>query len=190
MLPFSGRTTMPQTYYLGSRSLFVTLTAWAAIVLAAVACAFGAIQQAALASWAPGLDAALQSEPMPWATGLMLSYLPWAIGAGLMISVALLVAAVGLLMRMEWARRVFIGLLVVAIAANLGSLWLQHEFVQSLVDATLRQAPLPSGAVGVFGGFVAAARVLSGVVTLFACGLLGWMIRRLMSPMVRQEFAA
>jgi hypothetical protein len=25
--------------------------------------------------------------------------------------------------------------------------------------------------------------------TLAACGLLGWIIRRLMSPMVRQEFA-
>jgi hypothetical protein len=127
---------------------------------------------------------------MPLVSGLMLSYLPWAVGAGLMISVALLVAAVGLLMRLEWARRVFIGLLLVAIAANLGSLWLQHEFVQSLVDATLRQAPLPSTAVGVFGGFVAAARWLSGLVTLFACGGLVWVIRRLMSPKVRQEFVA
>ena len=181
---------MPQTYYLGYRSLFVTLTAWAAIVLAAVVCAFGVIQQAALASWAPGLEASVQAEPMPLVSGLMLSYLPWAVGAGLMISVALLVAAAGLLMRLEWARRTFIGLLMVAIAANLGSLWLQQEFVQSLVDATLRQAPLPTSAAGVFGGFVAAARWLSGLVTLFACGGLVWIIRRLMSPKVRQEFVA
>ncbi len=181
---------MPTTYYLGYRSLFVTLTAWAAIVLAAIACAFGVIQQAALASWAPGFDAAVQSEPMPVISGLMLSYLPWVIGAGMMISVALLVAAVGLLMRLEWARRAFIGLVVVAIAANLASLWLQHEFVQSLVDATLRDTPLPLGAVGVFGGFAMAAKVMSGALTLFACALLGWIIRRLMSPKVRQEFVA
>lgn len=181
---------MPQTYYLGYRSLFVTLTAWAAIVMAAVACAFGAIQQAALASWLPALDAAVQSEPMPLISGMMLSYLPWVTGAGLILAVALLVAAVGLLMRLEWARRAFIGLVVVAIAANLASLWLQHEFVQSLVDATLRDTPLPTGAVGVFGGFATAAKVLSGVVTLGASGLLAWVIRRLMSPKVRQEFVA
>ncbi|HEV8689919.1 MAG TPA: hypothetical protein VGQ91_06470 [Ideonella sp.] len=181
---------MPTTYYLGYRSLFVTLTAWAAIMLAAIACAFGAIQQASLASWAPGLDAAVQSEPVPMISGVMLSYLPWVVGAGLMISVALLVAAVGLLMRLEWARRAFIGLVVVAIVANLASLWLQHQFVQSLVDATLRDAALPLGALGVFGGFATAAKVLSGVLTLFACGLLGWVIRRLMSPKVRQEFVA
>ncbi|WP_374562605.1 hypothetical protein [Ideonella sp.] len=181
---------MPQTYYLGYRSLFVTLTAWAAIVMAAVACAFGAIQQAALASWLPALDSAVQSEPMPLVSGMMLSYLPWVTGTGLILAVALLVAAVGLLMRLEWARRAFIGLVVVAIAANLASLWLQHEFVQSLVDATLRDTPLPMGAVGVFGGFATAAKVLSGVVTLGACGLLAWVIRRLMSPKVRQEFVA
>jgi len=178
---------MPTTYYLGYRSLFVTLTAWAAIMLAAVACAFGVIQQAALASWAPGLDAAVQSEPMTAASGAMLGYLPWVIGAGLMISVGLLVAAVGLLMRLEWARRAFIGLVVVAIAANLASLWLQHEFVQSLVDATLRDAPV---SFGIFGGFATVAKMASGALTLVACGLLAWVIRRLMSPKVRQEFIA
>jgi hypothetical protein len=181
---------MPQTYYLGYRSLFVTLTAWAAIVLAAAACAFGAIQQASLASWAPVLDMAVQSEPMSGMSGTLLGYLPWVTGAGLIVAVALLVAAVGLLMRYEWARRAFIGLVVVAIAANLASLWLQHEFVQSLVDATMRDTPLPIGALGVFGGFATAAQVLSGVITLVACGLLGWVIRRLMSPKVRQEFVA
>lgn len=181
---------MPTTYYLGYRSLFVTLTAWAAIVLAAVACAFGVIQQASLASWAPGLDAAVQAGPMPAGSDALLSYLPWVIGAGMLISVALLVAAVGLLMRHEWARRAFIGLVVVAIAANLASLWLQHEFVQSLVDATLRESPLPYAALGVFGGLATAAKLLSGVLTLVACAGLAWVIRRLMSPKVRQEFVA
>jgi hypothetical protein len=183
-------TAMPTIYYLGYRSLFVTLTAWAAIVLAAVACAFGVIQQASLASWAPGLDAAVQAEPMPAVSGLMLSYLPWVVGAGMLVSVALLVAAAGLLMRLEWARRAFIGLVGVAITANLASLWLQHEFVQSLVDATLRDTPLPRTAAGMFGGFATSAQVLSGVLTLVACALLTWVIRRLMSPKVRQEFVA
>lgn len=177
---------MPQTYYLGYRSLFVTLTAWAAIVLAAVVCFFGVIQQASLAAWAPGLDAAVQAQPMSARSGFMLSLLPWVVGVGQLVSVALLVAAVGLLMRMEWARRAFIGLLAVAIVADLANLWLQHEFVQSLVYASLPGAAArPLMLVG-----VTAAQALSAAVTLLAGGLLAWVIRRLMSPKVRQEFVA
>jgi len=181
---------MPTTYYLGYRSLFVTLTAWAAIMLAALACAFGVIQQASLASWVPGLDAAVQAEPMSRGSGVLLSYLPWVTGASMLVSVALLVAAVGLLMRLEWARRAFIGVAGAAIAANLASLWLQHEFVRSLVGATLRESPLSLHAWAGFGGSATAATVLSGIVTIVACGLLAWVIRRLMSPKVRQEFVA
>ena len=40
-----------------------------------------------------------------------------------------------------------------------------------------------------FGGFVTAARVMAVLMTLFACSLLGWIIRRLMSSSIRQEFA-
>ena len=39
------------------------------------------------------------------------------------------------------------------------------------------------------GGFVTAARVMAVLVTVGACMLLVWIIRRLMSPAVRQEFA-
>jgi hypothetical protein len=43
--------------------------------------------------------------------------------------------------------------------------------------------------LGVFGGFVTAARVMAVLMTLGACLALLWIIRRLMSPTVRQEFA-
>jgi hypothetical protein len=105
------------------------------------------------------------------------------------VSLATLAAAVGLLLRLDWARRVFIGLLAFAIVANLLGLWLQHEVVQSLVSSTLTRTPLPPQAADVFGGFVTAARVMAVGVTLLVCALMGWVIRRLMSPAVRQEFA-
>lgn len=190
MMRLHRETAMPTVYYLGYRSLFVTLTAWAAIVLAAVACAFGVIQQASLASFTPGFDALIQAEPMTAGSGLLLRCLPWAIGVGMILSVALLVAAVGLQMRLEWARRAFIGLVGVAIAANLGSLWLQHEFVQSLVDAAWAEPVLRSHALSVFVGSATVGRVLTVLATLLASGVLAWVIRRLMSPKVRQEFVA
>ena len=80
-------------------------------------------------------------------------------------------------------------LLVVAIVANLLGLWLQHEVVQSVVDHTLARTTIPASALGVFGGFVTAARVMAVLMTLLGCSLLVWIIRRLMSASVRQEFA-
>ena len=111
------------------------------------------------------------------------------VGAGLALSLATLASAVGLLLRLEWARRSFIVLLGLAIVAHLVGIWLHQEVVQSLVDSTLSRSPLPPAAAGVFGGFVTAARVSATAMSLGACALLALIIGRLMSPMVRQEFA-
>ena len=180
---------MPQTFSVGSRSLFVTLTAWVFIILAALTSASALVQNAAVASLMPGLQLATERNPLPLLTGLLLGYLPWVVGVGLMVSLATLASAIGLLMRLDWGRRTFIGLLVVAIMANLLGLWLQQEVVQSVVSNTLSSVAIPAQALGVFGGFVTAARVMAVLMTLVGCALLVWIIRRLMSAGVRQEFA-
>jgi hypothetical protein len=178
---------MPQTYTVGARSLFVTTTAWVFIVLAALTSLSALVQNAAVTSLMPGWQMA--AEHMPLLTGLLIGYLPWVVGAGLVMSLATLASAVGLLLRLDWARRTFIGLLIVAIVANLMGLWLQQEVVQSVVSSTLSSVAIPQKAMGVFGGFVTAARVMAVLMTLVGCLLLGWIIRRLMSAGVRQEFA-
>ena len=180
---------MPQTLNVGARSFFVTATAWVFIVLAGLASASALVQNAAVASLMPGLQPAHGAAPLPLLTGLLLGYLPWVVGAGLVISFATLASAIGLLLRLDWARRTFIGLLVFAIVANLLGLWLQQEVVESVVASTLRIAPIPNEVLGVFGGFVTAARVMAILVTLSACAMLVWIIGRLMSARVRQEFA-
>lgn len=178
---------MPQTYNVGARSLFVTAIAWVFIVLAVLTSMSALVQNAAVASLMPGVQ--LATERMPLLTGLLIGYLPWVVGTGLVMSLATLASAIGLLMRLDWARRSFIGLLVVAIFANLLGLWLQQEVVQSVVSSTLSSAAIPQQAMGVFGGFVTAARVMAVLMTLVGCAVLGGIIGRLMSPAVRQEFA-
>ena len=179
---------MPQTFNVGARSLFVTLTAWAFIVLAALTGASALVQNAAVAALLPGLAPHGAHDPLPWLTGLMVGYLPWVVGAGLVVALLMLASAIGLLLRLDWARRVFIGVLGFAIVANLLGLWLQHEVVQSVVSNTIGSTAVPSNVLGVFGGFVTAARVLALLMTLAACAALGAIIGRLMSPSVRQEF--
>ena len=180
---------MPQTYNVGSRSRFVTTTAWVFIVLAALASASALVQNAAVTSMLPGLQANGNIHSLPLLTGMLVGYLPWVVGTGLVVSFATLASAIGLLLRLDWARRVFIGMLFFAIVANLAGMWLQHEVVQSVVSSTLSSAPIPAQVLGVFGGFVTAARVMAIVMTLCACTVLAWIIRRLMSASVRQEFA-
>jgi hypothetical protein len=180
---------MPQTFSVGARSFFVTATAWVFIVLAALGSASALVQNAAVVALMPGLEPTSGASPLPVLTGFLLGYFPWVVGTGLVMSVATLASAIGLLLRLELARRTFIGLLLIAIVANLLGLWLQQEVVQSVVSSTLRVTPIPSQVLGVFGGFVTAARVMAVLVTLGACGLLAWIIGRLMSAGVRQEFA-
>jgi hypothetical protein len=189
LLTSLGEFTMTQTFNVGSRSLFVTITAWVFIVLALLASASAVVQTAAVSSLPGQIALSGAPLPQPGLTGWLLAYLPWVVGTGLVVSVATLVAAGGLLLRLEWARRTFIALLLVAIAANLAGLWLQQEVMLSLVDATLQRSALPPQVAGVFGGFVVAARSMAVLVTLIGCGGLGWIAWRLTQPLIRQEFA-
>jgi hypothetical protein len=178
---------MPQTFNVGSRSRFVTFIAWLFIALSAFACAWAVIQNATQSSWAA--EFAGDRASLPWLSGLLVHYLPWVLSCAAALSLATLACAVGLLQRVEWARRVFIGLLVVAMVVDLGGLWLQQEFIHLFMQSALRQAPLPHQAAQLFDGVVTTARLLAGFLTLAACLALGGIIRRLMSPAVRQEFA-
>jgi hypothetical protein len=78
---------------------------------------------------------------------------------------------------------------VLAIVANLAGLWLQQELLQGLIDHTLSRAALPREAAGVFGGFATAARVAAVTLSVFTCVVLAWIIGRLNTQSVRQEFA-
>jgi hypothetical protein len=180
---------MPQTFNVGSRSLFVSTTAWLFIVLGIAATAVSVIQGAATAALLPGFNMSLDVRPLHGLVQVLAAHLPWVAGAALALSIGTLVAAVGLFLRLEWARRAFIVVVALAIVANLAGLWLQQSLLQSLIDHTLSRAPLPREAADVFGGFATAARAAAVAVSLATCLLLAWIIARLNTQAVRQEFA-
>ena len=82
------------------------------------------------------------------------------------------------------------------LCANLARLRVQAQGSQvqlrlelhALVDSTLRRGALPPQAADVFGGMATAAQGMAVFVTLAVCAWMGWVIRRLMSDAVRQEF--
>lgn len=180
---------MPQTLTVGSRSLFVSITAWLFMLLAMLGSMSALVQYAGISALSGQAALAGPQLVRPLLTGWLLAYMPWVTGAGFALAVATLCAAIGLLMRRDAARRAFIALLLVAIVLNLGGLWLQLELMLSLVDNSLRQAVLPPQLATVFGGFVVAARSMAVAFTLAACAVLGLIAWRLTQPMIRQEFA-
>jgi hypothetical protein len=172
---------MPQVFSVGARSLFVNSIAWIGICLALLS----AVSPLASSSAAPLLSA------WPAPEGLLRLYeqhQPWLVASGLALSLATLAAAIGLLLRLNWARVAFIGLLTLAMLANLAGLWLQQELVQTVVSRTVASSVLPVQAVQALGGLATASTVLGAFMTGATCGLLAWIIYRLMSQSVRQEF--
>jgi len=175
---------MPQTFSVGSRSSLVSAVAWAFVACGVLASGLTLLQYAVLGSMLPSWAGAL-----PPATALLLGHLHWVLAAAGVLSLLLLASGVGLALRLEWARRVAIGVLVAAALANFAGLWLQHEVVQALVTRVADLAPLPAAARGLFDGFAYAAQGLALLLTLGGCVVLAWLARSLASPMVRQEFA-
>ncbi len=125
---------MPRVLNVGAPSRFVTATGWVAFVLATAA-------------------VVLAGGRLPGPAGV----------AAALLALGLAGSAVGLVLRLEGARRAFIVCAALGVGAGLVALWLQAG-----------RWPL---------AIVAAA-------SLAAPGLLGWVIRRLNSAGVRQEFTS
>jgi len=180
---------MPQTFNVGSRSLFVSVTAWLFILFGLTASALSVIQGASIASLLPGINLNLDVKPLQGLMKVLAGHLAWVAAAALALSIGTVVAAAGLLLRLEWARRAFMAVVALAIVANLAGLWVQQELLQALIDHTLSRAPLPREAAGVFGGFATMARAAAVTLSVTTCLLLAWVIARLNTQWVRQEFA-
>lgn len=174
-----------------SRSTFVTVVAWIFIVLAALA-SLVAIVQALMVMFmlpagvlppAAGAYGALQD--LPAALRLLLRNVWLVFVAFWLIAIMTLVAAIGVLLRKNWARLMFVGLLGIGIAWNVGAIWLQRAIISSMHQPPTR-APAE-----IASDLETMAKVMGIGMTLFAVGIslvLAWIAIRLMSPAISAEF--
>jgi len=95
------------------------------------------------------------------------------------LSVATLVASIGLLQRRQWARRAFVAILAIGVLVGLGR----------AVASAFYPAQLPSSEEGT-GPFVLGriAWIADLGLTLTCCVAFAWIALRLGSPRVRDEF--
>ena len=170
------------------RSNFVTVLAWIFIVIAGFMTLIALLQNIVLALVFPldQMHANMDAAKMPAFYAFVFDHFRWVFFAFLLVSAAMLAAAVGLLRRWNWARLLFIAILCLGIVWNIGSIILQQVMLSSL--------PMPAKAPPDFAdSFNAMSKVIIVFGALMAIGfsvLYGWLIRRLASPAIRAEFVA
>lgn len=173
------------------RSYFVTVLAWLSMGMAGFAMLISLLQNLLLQWLFPPAMQAHAMLPLPPAMPAplqwMFGHMAWLFRAFLLASTVTLIAAVGLLRRHEWARRLFIGLLGLAIAYHLLGLAWQWWFMGSM-DAFMRAPAMPAGADAIMHGFIRVIQVFSTLMALVFCVLFGWIIHRLRKAQVRDEF--
>ena len=171
------------------RSTFVTAVAWVFIVLAGFATLIAILQNIMIALMFPQeeMREAATAKDVPAFARFFLVYPHVFFGAFLAASATTLVSAIGLLKRQNWARLIFIAILVLGILWNLGGLALMFLTFSSMPS-------VPDHAPADFrGGFETIWKVMMGfsiVIALAFAGLFGWIIKRLMSPEIKREFLA
>ena len=172
------------------RSSFVTAVAWVFIALCGFATLISILQNVMLntlmpldemrkAATAPGVP------EMPAFFRFMMGHIRLFFASFLVVSAAMLGAALGLLKRKNWARLLFITILSLGIAWNIVGMALQFFFMQDF--------PNPVEAPPEFAATITTMRtvimVFSALMALAFSALFGWLIKRFTSAEIRQEFS-
>lgn len=185
---------MPHILTVGARSRLVTALGCLALLVALLSGLAGVVGLLQAAGW--------WTEGEGRVAPALASHRLEAGALGLLLALGTVVVAVGLIRRLEWARRVFVAILLATLLLQLGGLLLQQAV---LLWATWAGAAAPApAALGDWGavtpglwarlalGFAqlgAATQAAMALASLALCALLAWLVWRLQQPLVRQEFA-
>lgn len=174
------------------RSAFVTAVGWIFIVLAGFSTAIALLQNVMIHLFFPPLEMQRAADEfrnaphMPWAAAFMFEHMRALFGLFLALSVLTLAAAIGLVLRRNWARITFIAVLVLGIVWNLAGLVFMFAFFDAMPG-------IPDHATSDFASHFNAMMwtmvAFNAVWTLLFSGLFAWIIKRLVSPAIRAEFS-
>ena len=176
------------------RSSFVTSLAWTFIVLAGLTTLIAVVQNLMIGMMFPApeqFEGAMRqshgSQAVPPFVIFMFRHFRLLFASFLAVSALMLVASVGLLKRRNWARLVFIGLLVLGVVWNVAGAFLPYFVLPSFPQPPATAPPELQANFKVMTNIVMGITV---VVALVFAGLFAWLARRLMSAEVRREFTA
>lgn len=170
-------------------SAFVTVVAWLFIIMSGFACFIGIMQNIVVYFLLPTepMNAITQqphSESIPVVAQFIMTHLKILFGAILLLALVSLTASIGLLLRKNWGRLMFIGLMLVAVIWNLGSLLLQQRILRSMSVPEDAPREFIQQSQAVAGFFSVFSILLAIVISL----LFGWIAWRLTRATIRAEF--
>ncbi len=169
-------------------SNFVNVLAWIFIILGGFATAISIVQNVMIQfmfdrpEMSHALHQARHSDQVPAFAAFMFNHFQLFFLLFLLLSATSLVAAIGLLKRKNWARLLFIALMVLGIAWNLGGLVLHFTMFNQLPH--MAQGDMPHD----MGRMMGAMKIFTSLVALAFAGLFAWIIRKLTSAPIRAEF--
>ncbi|SDU32655.1 hypothetical protein [Halopseudomonas salegens] len=173
-----------------TRSTFVTVLAWIFIGLSAFTTLIAIVQNLMVYLLFPReeMTQALQNDPsiqeLPVPVQLMMSHMEFLFLGVLLVSLITLLSAIGLLLRKNWARCIFIGILGFGILWNAGGFIMQ----QTMMGHMVLPEDIPADMAANFTTMTLIFRIVSGIVALVFCTLFAWLIWRLISPGIKAEF--
>ncbi|MGL6289949.1 MAG: hypothetical protein ACRC2H_04605, partial [Silanimonas sp.] len=164
-----------------------TVVAWIFIALTGFGSMVGALQIVMFETVMKpmGFEDAMSNVPpgMPEGIAPFFQHFDLMIYATSAMTVLTLVASIGLLKRREWARKLFIAMMVVSILWQLGSLALQIVLQSQMMQMFTIEPNAPD-----MGPFFIGFMVFAGAIALAFSALFGWIIKRLVSPPIVAEF--
>lgn len=177
-----------------ARSTFVTVVAWIFIVLSGFATLTGLMQVTMIAffPWAEmqeNLARQQASRPHHFPAGMdvVMGHFYLFFVFFFLVSASSLAASIGLLLRKNWARLLFIAMMGIGIAWCVVGVVLMFAFFAFFPEIPPASAGRPSPPFNA-SLFFAVAIGFNLVMAAGFCVLFGWIIRRLVSPAIRAEF--
>jgi hypothetical protein len=167
-----------------ARSSFVTALAWIFIVLGGFATLM-AIAQNVMVGVMP-VAQQTDGQAMPAFARFMMENFRLFFAGFLVLSAVTLAAAIGLLLRRNWARVTFIGLMAFGIFWNVAGLVLTYFVFSSFA----LPAETPPEFVQQHELMTTLMTAFMAVVALAFSAVFGWIIKRLISSDIRREFVA
>jgi hypothetical protein len=179
-----------------AHSSFVSALAWLFIVIAGFSILISVLQNALLQEiFLPSMHQALflaniDPDDVHAAAHASFSLTVWFFRSFLLACLITLTAAIGLLLRKEWARKIFIGLMGFAIVYQIVALVFQWWFVGPTFMHLPTQPNTPTDTLHMMHSVMTAMKIVG---TLMAIGfgvLFGWIIKQLCSASIRREFVS
>jgi len=169
------------------RSSFVNVFAWISIVFSGFGILIGILQNVMMQTVMKDANfeqAIGQNENLPPLMKLMFENFELLVMGTLLMTIVVFIASIGLLKRKNWARIFFIVFLIVGIIWTVVSGVMQF----SVMDSMMTTNTLPQDVPPEFQNIQNTMKIVMGVITIAMLGLYAYLIKRLRSDEIKQEF--